>query len=136
MIFSGFEAIVDTGPAATPGYVDGYVIPVAADKKELYREHAERISGMFLEFGALRVVEGWGDDTQDGKLTDYNRATLKKPDEKVVYSWVEWPDKATRDAGWGKLMEDERMKNQPEPPFDGKRMMWGGFAPILDETLG
>ncbi|MEZ0244996.1 MAG: DUF1428 domain-containing protein [Sphingomonas sp.] len=136
MIFSGFEAIVDTGAGETPGYVDGYVIPVPADKKDAYRAMAEKVSGMFKEFGALRVVEGWGDDTQDGKLTDYNRATLKKPDEKVVYSWVEWPDKATRDAGWGKLMEDERMKEQPEPVFDGKRMMWGGFAPILDETLG
>lgn len=132
MIFSGFEAIVDTGPGESPGYVDGYVIPVPADKKHAYRDHAEKISGMFKEFGALRVVECWGDETPDGKVTDYNRATLKKPDEKVVYSWVEWPDKATRDAGWGKLMEDERMQNQPEPVFDGKRMMWGGFKPILD----
>ena len=136
MIYSGFEAIVDTGPGATPGYVDGYVIPVPADQKEAYRAHAEKISGMFREFGALRVVECWGDDTQDGKVTDYNRATLRQPDEAVVYSWVEWPDKASRDAGWGKLMEDERMKNADEPVFDGKRMMWGGFAPILVETLG
>ncbi|RYY28363.1 MAG: DUF1428 domain-containing protein [Sphingomonadales bacterium] len=132
MIYSGFESIVDTGAGAAPGYVDGYVIPVPADKKEDYRAHAEKISGMFQEFGALRVVECWGDDTPDGKITDYNRATHKKADEKVVYSWVEWPDKATRDAGWGKLMEDERMQNQPEPVFDGKRMMWGGFKPILD----
>ena len=132
MIFSGFEAIVDTGPAGSPGYVDGYLIPVPADKKQAYRKMAEMVSGLFKEFGALRVVECWGDDTPDGKVTDYNRATLKKPDEKVVYSWVEWPDKATRDAGWAKLMEDERMKEQPEPVFDGKRMMWGGFKPILD----
>lgn len=136
MIYSGFEAIVDTGTATAPGYVDGYLIPVPTDKKDAYREMAEKVSGMFREFGALRVVEGWSDETPDGKLTDYNRATLKKPDESVVYSWVEWPDKATRDAGWGKLMEDERMQNQPEPVFDGKRMMWGGFKPILDTRNG
>lgn len=132
MIFSGFEAIVDTGNPKGTGYVDGYLIPVPAAKKDDYRAMAEKVSGWFKEFGALRVLEGWGDDTPDGKLTDYNRATLKKPDEKVVYAWVEWPDKETRDAGWGKLMEDDRMKAQPEPVFDGKRMMWGGFKPILD----
>lgn len=132
MIFAGFESILDTGPTQGATYVDGYVIPVPKDKKEAYRAHAEKVAPMFQEFGALRVVETWSDDTADGKVTDFNRATLKQPDESVVYSWVEWPDKATRDAGWAKLMEDERMKRSEEPPFDGKRMMWGGFAPILD----
>ncbi len=134
MIFAGFESIVDTGAPATPGYIDGYVIPVPAANKEAYREMAQDMTALFEEFGALRVVEAWGDDTPDGKVTDYNRATLKKPDEKVVYSWIEWPDKATRDTGWAKLMEDERMKPKEghTPPFDGQRMMWGGFAPILD----
>jgi uncharacterized protein YbaA (DUF1428 family) len=135
MIYAGFDSILDTGAAEKPGYVDGYLIPVPKDKKEAYREMAEKVSVLFKEFGALRVVETWGDDVSDGKVTDYNRATLKEDSEDVVYSWVEWPDKPTRDAGWEKLMADERMQKQEEPVFDGKRMMWGGFAPILDERL-
>ncbi|RYE02618.1 MAG: DUF1428 domain-containing protein [Sphingomonadales bacterium] len=132
MIMSGFEAIVDHGAVSGAGYIDGYLIPVPAASKQAYREHAEKIALLFEEFGALRVVECWGDDVPDGQVTDYNRATLKEAGEDVVYSWVEWPDKATRDAGWGKLMEDERMASQPMPPFDGKRMMWGGFVPVVD----
>lgn len=136
MIFDGFEAIVEAGAVKAPGYIDGYVIPVPAEKKEAYRKMAEEVSVLFEEFGALRVVEAWSGETRDGKVTDYNRATLKEPGESVVYSWVEWPDKATRDAGWEKLMADERMQKQEDPVFDGKRMMWGGFKPILDEKLG
>jgi uncharacterized protein YbaA (DUF1428 family) len=135
MIFDGFEAIVERGSGDGTGYVDGYVIPVPAANKEAYRAKAEKVSALFEEFGALRVVEAWGENTRDGKVTDYNRATLKEPGEAVVYSWVEWPDKATRDAGWEKLMADERLQDAGDSPFDGKRMMWGGFAPILDETL-
>ncbi len=136
MIFDGFEAIVETGAKTdAPGYIDGYLIPVPAENKEAYRKMAEKVAPIFQEYGALRVVEAWGENTRDGKVTDYNRATLKEPHEQVVYSWVEWPDKATRDAGWEKIMQDERMKPEDPAPFDGKRMMWGGFAPILDETL-
>lgn len=136
MIFSGFEPLVDTGSSAGTGYIDGYVLPVPAANKQAYAKLAQDMTALFHEFGALRVVEAWGEDTPDGKVTDYNRATLKEPDEKVVYSWIEWPDKATRDAGWAKMMEDERMKPPAEPPFDGKRMMWGGFQPILDTAQG
>lgn len=132
MIFAGFEPIVEEGSGKGTGYVDGYVLPVPAANKETYRSMAATMAGKFREHGALRVVEAWGDDTPDGKVTDYNRATLRKDGEKVVYSWVEWPDKATRDTAWGKIMEDPSMKPEGEPPFDGKRMMWGGFEPILD----
>ncbi|WP_343520703.1 DUF1428 domain-containing protein [Sphingomonas sp.] len=132
MIFAGFEPIVDEGSSEGATYLDGYVLPVPKANREAYRELAQKMSGVFKEFGALRVVEAWGEDTPDGSKTDYNRATLKKDDEAVVYSWIEWPDKATRDAGWEKLMKDERMQKQEQPPFDGQRMMWGGFAPILD----
>lgn len=134
MIFDQFEAIVERGENQGPGYIDGYLIPVPAKNKDAYRAMAEKMAPLFQEYGALRIVEAWGEDTKDGKVTDYNRATLKEADEKVVYSWIEWPDKATRDAGWGKIMEDERMKPDGESPFDGKRMMWGGFAPIVDEA--
>jgi uncharacterized protein YbaA (DUF1428 family) len=136
MIFAGFEALVEAGDPNRTGYVDGYVLPVPAANKEAYRELAERMLPLFQEFGALRVVEAWSAETPDGQVADYNRATHKKVDEAVVYSWIEWPDKATRDAGWAKMMEDERMKPPTEPPFDGQRMMWGGFEPILDTARG
>ncbi|MDF7776783.1 DUF1428 domain-containing protein [Sphingomonas sp. AOB5] len=117
------------------GYLDGYVLPVPEGNKEAYRKMAEKCAAIFQEYGATRVLEAWADDVPDGKLTDYNRATLKKDDEGVVYSWIEWPDKATRDAAWPKLMQDERMKpDDGETPFDGQRMMWGGFAPIIDDV--
>ena len=132
MIFAGFEPIVDEGSSKGATYLDGYVLPVPKANKDAYRELAQKMTDVFKEFGALRVVEAWSDDTPDGSKTDYNRATLKKDDEAVVYSWIEWPDKATRDAGWEKMMKDERMQKQEQPPFDGQRMMWGGFAPILD----
>lgn len=134
-IMAGFESIVDTGPRAGAGYVDGFVVPVPADNKEAYREMAAFAAPIFQEYGALRVVECWGEDTPDGKVTDYNRATLRQAHERVVYSWIEWPDKAARDAGWARVMADERMKPPEVAPFDGKRMMWGGFVPLIDETL-
>lgn len=134
LTMAGFDSLLDTGPANGAGYIDGFVVPVPEGNKDAYRTMAEKAALVFREFGALRVVEGWGDDTQDGAVTDYHRATHKQPDEKVVFSWIEWPDKATRDAGWAKIMEDERMKPDGDMPFDGKRMMWGGFTPLVDET--
>jgi uncharacterized protein YbaA (DUF1428 family) len=79
-------------------------------------------------------LEAWGDDVPDGKVTDYKMAVKAEEGEQVVFSWVEWPDKATRDAGWAKIMEDERMKPPADVPFDGKRMFWGGFEKILDTS--
>ncbi len=133
MIFAGFQPILDEGSGATPGYVDGIVLAVPENRKDDYIALARKTAALFQEFGAFRVVETWGEDVPDGKVTDYNRAVLRKDGERVVYSWIEWPDKATRDAGWGKLMSDERMEPEGDMPFDGQRMMWGGFAPIIDE---
>ncbi|NTB87536.1 DUF1428 domain-containing protein [Agrobacterium tumefaciens] len=130
MIFAGFDVFVEQGDERG-GYIDGFVVPVPSTNKESYRAMAEKAAGLFQEFGALRVVEAWGDDVPDGKKTDYKRATQAKDDETVVYSWIEWPDRATRDAGWQKVMADERMKPGDDVPFDGKRMFWGGFLPIL-----
>jgi uncharacterized protein YbaA (DUF1428 family) len=88
---------------------------------------------VFREHGALRVVEAWGDDVPDGKVTDYKRATKAEQGENVVYSFIEWPSKEARVAGWAKVMADERMKpDHDNMPFDGKRMFWGGFSPIVD----
>ncbi|MGK6356302.1 DUF1428 domain-containing protein [Sphingomonas sp. DT-207] len=133
MIFAGFEPFVEVGEGKGTGYLDGYVLPVPAGNKDAYKAMAEKAAAVFREYGALRVVEAWGEETPDGKKTDYNRATLRKDDERVVYSWVEWPSKEARDAAWPKMMEDERMKPDfSNMPFDGQRMMWGGFAPLFD----
>ena len=132
MIFGGFDSIIDEAGEGAPGYADGYVVPVPNGNKEGYRAMAAKAAPIFREYGATRVVEAWGDDVPDGKVTDYKRAVKAKDDENVVFSFVEWPNKATRDAAWAKIMEDDRMKPDGDMPFDGKRMFWGGFAPIVD----
>ena len=132
MIYGGFDAIVDERGQGTPGYTDGYLVPVPADKKEAYRELAQNVAGKFIERGAVRVVEAWGDDVPDGKITDYRRAVKAQDGEGVIFSYVEWPDKPTRDKAWDAMMSDPDMQPQGEMPFDGKRMIWGGFRPMID----
>lgn len=131
MIVAGFDSIVDDG-SAKGQYLDGYVLPVPTGNRDAYRAMANKASAVFREYGATRVVEAWGDDVPDGKVTDYKRATKAKDDETVVFSWVEWPSKEARNEAWPKLMEDERMKPEGDMPFDGQRMFWGGFQPIVD----
>lgn len=132
MIMGGFESIVEEKTSGRSGYTDGYVLPVPPDKKEAYRSIAETFAHKAKELGALRIVEAWGDDVPDGKVTDYKRAVQAVDGEAVVYSFIEWPDKETRDTAWDKIMNDPAMQPQGEMPFDGKRMFWGGFRPILD----
>jgi uncharacterized protein YbaA (DUF1428 family) len=133
MIFGGFIPIVDESAEGKMGYADGYLVPVPAGNKEAYRALADKAAAIFKEYGATRVVEAWGDDVPDGKVTDYKRAVKATADEKVVYSWVEWPSKGARDEGWKKVMADPRMQPDKDTmPFDGKRMIYGGFTPILD----
>lgn len=117
-------------------YIDGFVIAVPTANRQAFIDHARTFDAVFIEYGALRIVEGWGDDVPDGKLTDFRRAVQATPEETVVFSWVEWPDKATRDAGMKKMMEDPRMDpstpgNAPMP-FDGKRMIFGGFQALVE----
>jgi uncharacterized protein YbaA (DUF1428 family) len=112
-------------------YVDGFVIPVPNDKKEAYRDLAVQFWSILKEFGALRVVENWGEDVPDGKVTDFRRAVAAQPGENVVFSWIEWPSKEVRDAAHKVMHEDPRIKDLPMP-FDGKRMIFGGFSPMLD----
>ena len=112
-------------------YIDGFVAPVETAQKQEFLDHARSIDSLFLEFGAERVVECWGTDLPDGKQTDFRRAVQARDGENVVFSWIEWPDKATRDAGMAKMETDERM--QGPMPFDGKRMIYGGFEPIFSQ---
>jgi len=132
MIVAGFAPIVQEGDTGQMGYPDGFLVPVPARQQAAYRAMAQKAAPIFQEYGARRVIEAWGDDVPDGKVTDYKMAVMAEDGENVVFSWIEWPDKATRDAGWAKVMADERMKPPAEMPFDGKRMFWGGFAPIVD----
>ncbi|WP_374526163.1 DUF1428 domain-containing protein [Sphingopyxis sp.] len=133
MIIGGFESIVDDRAGGATGYADGYIVPVPDGNKDAYRAMADKASEVLRDYGATRVVEAWGDDVSDGKVTDFNRAAHKQDGESVVFSWVEWPDKETRTAGWEKVMADERMKpDESNMPFDGKRMIYGGFVPIVE----
>lgn len=133
MIFGGFQSIVDERQDGETGYVDGYLLPVPEAKKEEYRALAQKVAGKFKDYGAVRVVEAWGDDLPEGKVTDYQRAVKAEAGEGIIYSYVEWPDKETRDKGWQRMMADPDMQPEGEMPFDGKRMFWGGFRPIIDE---
>ena len=113
-------------------YIDGFVMAVADANRQAFIDHANRFDAIFLECGATRVVECWGDDVPDGKITDFRRAVQASEGESVVFSWVEWPDKATRDTGIEKFMKDPRMEAAGDMPFDGKRMIFGGFAPVVE----
>ena len=114
-------------------YVDGFVIAVPTAGKQAFIEYARKADPVFIEYGASRVLECWGDDVPEGKLTDFRRAVQARTDETVVFSWIEWPDKATRDAGMAKVMVDPRLSpEQCASIFDGKRMIFGGFAPVVN----
>jgi uncharacterized protein YbaA (DUF1428 family) len=121
-------------------YVDGFVIAVPTANKQKFIDHAKLGDNVFLDLGATRILECWGDDVPDGTVTDFRKAVQAKDNETVVFSWIEWPDKATRDAGMAKMTEmmndpskaDSRMDPEKNPmPFDGKRLIFGGFSPVV-----
>lgn len=114
-------------------YIDGFVAAVPTKNKELYLKHAKDAGVVFKEHGALGMVETWGDDVPDGEVTSFPMAVKCAEDETVVFSWITWPSKEARDAGMQKVMEDERMNDENNPmPFDGKRLIYGGFQIILE----
>ncbi len=122
-------------------YIDGFVIACPQSNKKKFIDHANTADSVFIEMGALRVVECWGDDIPEGTTTDFRMAVKAEPDEAVLFSWIEWPDKDTRDAAMAKMTEmmndpskvDPRMDPEKNPmPFDGKRLIFGGFTPVID----
>lgn len=114
-------------------YIEGFVAAVPTANRDVYLEHAKvAAEKYFKRYGATRVVEAWGDDVPHGEVTDFYRAVQAKDDETVIFSWIEYPDKATRDACNAKMAEDAEMADM-EMPFDGKRMFFGGFEVLLDE---
>jgi uncharacterized protein YbaA (DUF1428 family) len=116
-------------------YIDGFLIPVRTTDKDTYRAHEAKWWPTFRDAGAQSLVVGWGDDVPAGMQTDFRRAVDLQPDETVVFCWMTWTDKATRDAAYASMMADPSMASEMEMPFDGKRMVYGGFAPILTEAV-
>lgn len=118
-------------------YIDGFVIAVPTANKQKFIDHAAMADPVFMEMGATHIVEAWQDDVPDGKVTDFRRAVQAKEDESIVFSWITWPDKPTRDAAMAKMMSgelnDPRMDMEKNPmPFDGMRMIFGGFSPVVE----
>jgi uncharacterized protein YbaA (DUF1428 family) len=118
-------------------YIDGFVIAVPTANKQKFTDHAALADPVFMELGATHIIEAWQDDVKDGKVTDFRRAVQATEDESIVFSWITWPDKATRDAAMQKMMSgelnDPRMDPAKNPmPFDGMRMIYGGFVPVLE----
>lgn len=114
-------------------YVDGFVLAVPTANREAYRALAEKMAPVFKEHGALTMVECWGDDVPDGKVTSFPMAVKRKDDETVVFSWITWPSRSVRDEGMKKVMADPRINPGDTPmPFDGQRMIFGGFETIVE----
>lgn len=134
MIYGGFEPLVSHGTPSDGEYVQGFMIPVQEDKKDAYFNMAEEAWDMFKGYGATSVVEAWGDDVPEGKQTDFYRGVKAEKGEKVVFSYMTWPDRETCDAAAEKMQTDPAMQMPEgfEMPFDGKRMVWGGFEPVVE----
>ena len=114
-------------------YIDGFVAAVPNANRDNYIAHAKRAAEVFKDFGALQVVECWGDDVPEGKLTSFPMAVKRGEDETVVFAWIVWPSKEVRDVGMDKVMNDPRLQSDVEPmPFDGKRMIYAGFQVVVD----
>ena len=130
MVLGGFQSMVEEG--STGGrYVDGIVVPVPTARRDEYADLAGRNAKVFREYGATRVIETLGDDVPRGKVTDFYRAVQAVDGETVAFSFIEWPNKASRDGAWEKIMQDQRVQHGGGL-FDGKRMFWGGFEVVID----
>jgi uncharacterized protein YbaA (DUF1428 family) len=134
MIYGGFQPIVEEGSRAGAGYVQGFVVPVPEGKREAYRKVAREMWDVFKGYGALRVVEAWGDDVPEGKVTDFRRSVKAEAGETTVFSFVEWESREVCDAASKKMESDPAMQPPAgmDMPFDGKRMIFGGFTPVVE----
>ena len=112
--------------------IDGFVLPLKEGKEDAYREMAEAFARKATALGAIASVESLGDGLEHGHTTDFFRAVQAQDGENVVFSFIIWPDKATRDVAWGKIMADPEMQPSGDMPFDGRRMFWGGFKPLVN----
>ncbi|MFO1176693.1 MAG: DUF1428 domain-containing protein [Paracoccaceae bacterium] len=112
-------------------YVDGFVTAVPDGNRDKYLDFTRRAWTLFRDLGAIDTWENWGDDVPDGKLTDFRRAVQAQPGETVVFSWITWPDKTIRDKAMEKMMNAETAARLGQMPFDGKRMIYGGFDTIF-----
>jgi uncharacterized protein YbaA (DUF1428 family) len=114
-------------------YIDGFVAAVPTANKAKFTQHAEDAAAVFKELGALQLMECWGDDVPEGDVTSFPMAVQRKDEETVVFSWIVWPSKDIRDEAMKKIMDDPRMKPDRNPmPFDGRRMIFGGFVPVVE----
>ena len=114
-------------------YVNGFVAAVPTANKDRFIEHARLAAEVFKEHGALSVMECWGTDVPGGETTSFPMAVKCRDDETVAFSWIVWPDKETSERAMGAMMDDPRMSQQNNPmPFDGKRMIYGGFEPVME----
>jgi uncharacterized protein YbaA (DUF1428 family) len=112
-------------------YITGFLAPVRSENKDRYVASAHAGWALFKEYGATAQVEGWGEDVADGETASFPKAVQLQDGEVAVFSWVIWPDKATADAAWATMESDQRMR-ELDMPFDGKRMIIGGFTPVFE----
>ncbi len=131
VVFGAFEPVFELGSRRPGGYVDGFVVAVKRDRRDDFVNVARTHDPIFIEHGASWIMEAWGVDVPEGTLTDFRRAVKAEPDEEIVFSWVQWPDRAARDAGNAKVMHDPRMAAH-DMPFDGRRLIFGGFEPVVE----
>jgi len=131
VIFGAFETVLELGTYLPGGYVDGFVLAVPHARRHEFETFAKTCDPVFMEHGAHWIMENWGVDVPEGRLTDFKRAVQARPDEAIVFSWVQWADRATRDAGNEKIMNDPRLAAFGMP-FDSKRLIFGGFQPVVE----
>lgn len=131
MIYGGFETIAEAAGEGRAGYVEGSIIAVPETARAAYADYAKKLGKLFIAHGAVRSVDAWGVDVPDGKHTDFRRAVAAKPGEAVVFGWIEWPSKATRDTAWAAMMDDPLLQEESAGADEGRRV-FGGFVPILD----
>ncbi|MGE0860753.1 MAG: DUF1428 domain-containing protein [Gammaproteobacteria bacterium] len=132
MIFGGFAPLVLRGEGQPGAHVQGFVVPVKTDRQAAYREMAESAWPLFSEYGAWRLVEAWQDDVPSGQQTDFFRTVKAESDERVVFALMEWPSREVCDAAAARMQSDPRMQMPAEMPFDGRRMVYGGFTPVVE----